>query len=95
MKDQKLSDFSFKSTNQVITIGTKDSVSVNGEELNVDPQLLFQRLITEADSSQDDVEGMFKYELSGNPSSLFEPSGILREAEKPLLANYITKGYVV
>ena len=50
MNDQKISDFSFKRKNQVITMGTKYSVNVNGEELNVDPQLLFQRLITVAEA---------------------------------------------
>ena len=32
---------------------------------------------------------IFKYELCSQPSALFEPSGLLREAKKPVLADVI------
>ena len=37
----------------------------------------------------ENVEDIFKYELSGYPASLFDSSGLLREANKPLLADAI------
>ena len=66
----------------------KQSVKVDGENVNVDPQLLFQRLVMAAGDDLDVAEN-FKYELSTHPSALFGPNGLMREAEKPALADAI------
>ena len=89
IENKKVLEYSFKRKKQVITQGTKNNLKIGGEDISVDPQLLFQRLITIADSTLDDTEQLFKHELSANPSSLFDSSGLLREAQKPLLANAI------
>ena len=54
-----------------------------------DPQLLFQRITMVADRMTENNGRHFWYELSGYPSSLFDTSGLLREANKPILADSI------
>ena len=40
-----VTEFAFKQSNQAVTLATKSSVKFDGEKIQVDPQLLFQRLI--------------------------------------------------
>ena len=68
---------------------SKSSPKVHGESIDVDPQLLFQRLLTAARSSTKDIAAVFKFELSSRPPSLLDTSGLLREANKPALAEVI------
>ena len=89
MTEKFVQNYTFKRNQQAITLGTKTSIKVGGDDMQVDPQLLFQRLLTVADDSVDKVEEVFSYELSGHPSSLFDSSGLLREAQKPALATAI------
>ena len=70
---------------------TKRCARVDRESLQVDPQLLFQRLITAAMNSQlksCQIESVFKYELTTPPASLFDTSGLMREASKSKLLDY-------
>ena len=89
MEGQKIVDFSFKKRNQAATLGAKNNVKIGEDNLCIDSQLLFQRLLTVSDSVLENTEAIFKYELCGNPSSLFDSSGLLRVAQKPALANAI------
>ncbi|KAJ8389494.1 hypothetical protein AAFF_G00120320 [Aldrovandia affinis] len=63
----------------------------------MDPQLLFQRLTIAAKASQD-LASVFKYELCSHPSALFDISLLLRQPQKPVLADAIwalhTPGHV-
>ena len=83
-------EYAFKKKNQVVTLGIKSSVRIDGEQIQIDPQLLFQRLITVVQSS-DELESAFKHELCSYPSALFDSSLLLREADKPALADAIWK----
>ncbi|XP_041347329.1 uncharacterized protein LOC121367282 [Gigantopelta aegis] len=71
---------------QVDTTCQKLSASVDGEPIHVDPQLLFQRLVTAARGVTEHVGNIFKYELCTLPSSMFEAFGLLRQANKSALA---------
>ena len=82
-------EYIFTKKRQVVTMGHKFSASVDGETIQVDPQLLFQRLIMVASRVTENVEDIFKYEICGYPASLFDSSGLLREANKPFLADAI------
>ena len=82
MKDQEIGDFVFKRSNQVVTFTSKIGAKVGDETISVDPQLLFQRLTAVGNLLMEDTGNMFSYELSTCPSSLFEPSGMPREANK-------------
>ena len=80
----KLSDFSFKRKNQAVTMATKSAVKVDGESVQVDTQLLFQRLVIAA---QTDLEQALSFELCTIPKSLFETPELLHEAQKSSLAD--------
>eukprot|EP00794_Sanderia_malayensis_P002695 gene2695-3114_t len=67
----------------------KNNVNINGESISVDPQLLFQRLITVADQMNENRSEIFKYELCSYPTSLFESTLLMREAHKATLADAI------
>jgi hypothetical protein len=66
-------------------------MKVTGDFIEIDPQLLFYRLSTLASRHVDNVEDILKFELCGVPSSLFDGSGLLREAQKSSLADAIWK----
>ena len=89
MSDQNIPNFTFKISQQVITLSTKTSIKIDGEPIQVDPQLLFRRLTTTANTRFDDQSDIFKYELCCFPSSLFDSGGFLREAHKSSLADAI------
>ena len=72
MVGKNVSDYSFRKSQQAVTLNEKSSVKVGGEIVAVDPQLLFQRLTTAANRYVSDISEVFRYELSGVPSSLFD-----------------------
>jgi len=74
--------------NQAVTLGTKSSVKIDEDQIKIDPQLLFQRLVTIVQSS-DDLKSAFKCELCSYPSARFDSSLLLREADKPAFADAI------
>ncbi|WAR07355.1 LOW QUALITY PROTEIN: hypothetical protein MAR_017313 [Mya arenaria] len=86
MAGQFVDEYSFKRSNQVVTLGVKTSVKIT-----IDPQLLFQRLTAIADWYYEDVSGLFKYELSSVLSSLFDNTGLPRLAQKSQLADAMLK----
>ena len=71
-----------------MTLATKSSVKFDGEKIQVDPQLLFQRPIV-ALKSLDDMEAIFKFELCSYPPALFDSSLMLLQPHKPALADTI------
>ncbi len=83
MDEKTPAEYSFIRKNQAITLGTKSSVKIDRDQVQTDPQLLFQRLVTVVQSSGD-LKSAFKYELCSYPSSL-----LLRKADKPALADAI------
>ena len=62
-----------------LRLNEKSKVKTQGDSLNVNSQLLFQRLVTAARNITEDVSKIFEYERSNFPSSLFESSGVMRE----------------
>lgn len=81
-------DYTFKRKDQAVTLGMRSSVRIDGNEIQVDPQLLFQRLGIVAQKC-DLLESALKYELCSYPPSLFDSSLLLHEAKKPALADAI------
>ncbi|WAR05755.1 hypothetical protein MAR_021124 [Mya arenaria] len=86
---KKVLEVSFKRSIQAVTLGFKTYLKVDGEEISVDPQLIFQRLVTVSDNTLDDTGYIFRYELRAYQSALFDASGLLREAHKSQLAHAI------
>ena len=67
-------------------MATKGAVKVDGESIQVDTQLLFQRLVIAAKT---DLESALTYELCTFPKALFETTELLHEAQKSTLADSI------
>ena len=86
---KNVKDYSFRKSQQAVTLNEKSSLKVNGEVIAVDPQLFFQRLTAAANRYVTDISEVFKYELSGVPSSLFDNTGLMREPQKSALAQAI------
>ena len=60
MTGKPAAEYSFTKTNQaIIAFSAKSSVNVHGEKIQVDPKLLFQRVII-ASQSPDDMSAIFK-----------------------------------
>lgn len=59
------------------------------DDIDVDPQLMFQRLIAAANGLVENATDAFKHELSSFPSSLFDNNGLPRGSCKSPLADAI------
>jgi len=86
---KNIADHAFKRKKQAVTLGNKTQPKLDGEPIQIDPQLLFQRCTTAANGIFDDISEIFQYELCGVPSSIFESTGLPREPQKSNLAEYI------
>lgn len=73
MKGKTVAEYTFKRNNQAVTLDTKSAVKIDGVMVQIDPQLLFQRL-TIAAKRTDNLEEVFKYELCSYPPALFDSS---------------------
>ena len=60
----------FKRVNQAVMLDCKSSVKVDGDVIQIDPQLLFQRLTLVA-NSRDNLEDDFRFELCSYLPALF------------------------
>ena len=85
MEGKTAAEYSFKRNKQAVTLDTKSAVKIDGIAV---PQLLFQRL-TIAARATDNLEDVFKYELCSYPPALFDSLLLLREPQKPVVANAI------
>lgn len=84
--------FSYQRKMQAVTLGAKSAVKVDDEAVQVDPQLLFQRLgVLATNGSNGDPASAFQYELCTHPAALFDRWSMPREADKPVLAEAIWK----
>ena len=85
-------DTTFKRKLQAVTLASKTGITSQENTFQIDPQLLFQRLLFMAlDEIFQDPDALFKYELCNHPPALFDDSGLPREANKPALADEIWK----
>ena len=87
MAQQKVLQHSFRKIDQAVTLSTS-AVKLNNETKQIDPQLLFQRLIT-AGTRNDQLEEIFQFELCSYPPAIFETRYVMRPANKPALADAI------
>lgn len=85
MEGKLVQEHTFRRKDQAITLATKTSSKATEEEIHVDPQLLFQRLVA-AGRHQEDLPEIFAYELCTYPPALFESRHMPLEANKATLA---------
>ena len=71
MVGKNVIEHSFKKKNQIVNMASNNAIKVSHELVNIDPQVLFQRLVT-AGMSNDQLPEVFQYELSSFPPALFD-----------------------
>ena len=81
-------EYSFKKKNQIVTMALNNAIKVSKEFINIDPQVLFQRLVA-AGISNEHLPEIFCYELSSYPPALFDAKYVMKAANKPALADSI------
>ena len=86
MIGENVLEYTFKRKSQAVTLGSQTAVMIEGEAVQVDPQLLFQRLSIVACNGDDAAEA-FRYELCIYPPALFESPQLLSQANKASLAD--------
>ena len=87
MAQQKVLQHSFKKKDQAVALSTS-AVKVNNETKQIDPQLLFQWLIT-AGTRNNQLEEIFQFKLCSYPPAIFEARYVMRPANKTDLADAI------
>lgn len=88
MTGKSVCSYSFSRYAQAITMASKSSLTIGDESLQVDLQLLFQRLILTCNSAEE-LTSVFQYELTSYPTALFESPLMMNPAQKPGLADAI------
>ena len=86
MVGEKVDGISFKRKDQAVTLASKSAVKIDGEALQFDPQVLFQRLALAGYGNIDDA---FDYELCLFPPALVESLEFLNEPQKANFAEAI------
>ena len=81
MEGKTISDYTFERKKQVKTLASVRYIQHEGEEVIIDPQILFQRLVMVGERSMD-LDNMFSYELCSYPASLFDKHVLMRSAQK-------------
>ena len=85
---QAAENYTFKRNAQAVTLGSKSSVRIDGEMVQIDRQLLFQRLVL-AWSSSEYLESIFAFELCSYPTVLFHsPCHYASRKSQPLQTLY-------
>ncbi len=90
MVGKTVTQHSFQKKEQSVTLDSSNKVKIREETIHIDPQLLFQRLVT-VGRHNDNLEEVFQYELCSYPPSLFEDKVTLRLANKAALGDALWK----
>ncbi len=75
---------------QAVTLASRTSVKIKDQWVEVEPKLLFQRLVT-AGECDDEFPYLFKFELCSYPPALLESSHLHFQANKFVLADALLK----
>ncbi len=92
MVGKRITDISFEKKKQAITLASRIAFKIEDQSVQVDPQLIFQRLSLIATSgSIENPASIFKYELCTHPAVLFDHSALPWEPNTPALADALWK----
>ena len=81
-----------KEKSRQFTLAVMTAVKVDDESVQIDPQLLFQRLsLIATNGTHDNPVSVFKYELCSHPPALFDAYSLPWTANKPSLAEALWK----
>ena len=86
-------EFSFSKKDFAVVLDQTRQLNIDGEKVQVDPQLLFQRLLAigKAHTDENDIDQLLQYELSPSPPVLFDEYGLLIQARKTQLAESLSQ----
>ena len=79
MNKKSEAEYTFKRNEQAVTLASTSSDRIESDTVQVDPQLLFQRVVIASNRSEH-LEGLFRYELCSYPEALFNTPLTLRPA---------------
>lgn len=88
LEDKNVFVYSFERSKQVVRMSSKNELTIDGEMVIMDPETLFQRLVSlihQADRNEQEKEAAFCYELCHTAPSLFDQTGLMREANTSTL----------
>lgn len=92
MEGKSSSEFIFKKENQVVAMNSKNTIQIDNDNVQIDPEVLFQRLLFIQNSRVNEkLESIFKYELTQRPPALFDERGFLREGSESVLSDTLWK----
>ena len=84
MVGQSVFRYLYKRKDMVVNMSTK-TIECEGEQISIDNQFLFQRLLATAGRDQVQLESGLCFELNSQPTSLFNKEGLLNTTHKPAL----------
>ena len=86
MQDTNPATFTFRRKDQAVNLASKNSVRIKDDIVQIDPNLMFQRLASSAAKSDDGLKETLKFELCTFPPALFDNTGIMKQPKKAQLA---------
>ena len=90
MRGKRVFEYQFKRKDAAKTMSVKIKIGKNNE-IEIDPGLLFQRLLVLSHATTITNSEVFKHELCSYPPAIFETSTLLRKADKPQIVESITR----
>lgn len=94
MEGNNSATFVFKKKDQVVVMNTKNTVQIDNESVQIDPEVLFQRLLfIQSNRNNDDLEFVLTYELTQRPPVFFDDNGFLRDGNESSLPDFLWKRY--
>lgn len=88
------SEFVFKKVDQIVIMNSKNTVQIDDENVQIDPEVLFQRLLfIQNNRNKNDLESILQYELTQRPPVFFDDRGFLRDGNESALADTLWKKF--
>ena len=90
MHGKSVAEYKFSKKDQVTALAATTYLTVEGEQLEIDPKQLFQRLLV-AGAGTVDIVTLSTYELSSYPAVLFDSNLLMRLPDKASLQSSLVK----
>ena len=87
MDKQSPTEFSFKQREQAVTLAVQNSMKIKDEIIQINPNLIFQRLAAIASKSEDSLSNALKFELCTYPTALFDSVDVMKVPKKTQLTD--------
>lgn len=86
------STFVFKKKDQVVVMNSKNSVQIDDDNVQIDPEVLFRRLLfIQNNRNKDGLEHALEYELTQRPPVFFDDRGFLRDGNAYAITDMLWK----